>query len=59
MSSFFLQNQWVISWKQRFSRLQNALKNNFQGISLVVVLLVKTACFEGLFHLVIFYFNNY
>lgn len=54
MSSFFLQNQWVISWKQRFSRLQNALKNNSQGVSLVVVLLVKTACFEGLFHLVIF-----
>lgn len=59
MSSFFLQNQWVISWKQRFSRLQNALKNNFQGVSLVVVLIVKIACFEGLFHLVIFYFNNY
>lgn len=32
MSSFFLQNQWVISWKQRFSRLQNALKNNSQGV---------------------------
>lgn len=59
MSSFFLQNQWVISWKQRFSRLQNALKNNSQGISLVVVLLVKTACFEGLFHFVIFCFNNH
>ena len=59
MSSFFLHNQWVISWKQRFLRLQNALKNNSQGISLVVVLLVKTACFEGLFHFVIFCFNNH
>lgn len=49
MSSFFLQNQWVISWKQRFSRLQNALKITPKVFSLVVVLLVKTACFEGWF----------
>lgn len=59
MSSFFLQNQWVISWKQRFSRLQNALKITPKVFSLVVVLLVKTACFEGLFHFVIFCFNNH
>ena len=59
MSSFFLQNQWVISWKQRFSRLQNALKNNSQGVSLVIALLVKIARFEGLFHFVIFCFNNH
>lgn len=59
MNSFFLQNQWVISWKQRFSRPQNALKNNSQGVSLVIALLVKIARFEGLFQFVIFCFNNH
>lgn len=52
MSSFFLQNQWVISWKQRFSRPQNALKNNSQGIFLWLLRfslkqLVLKACFTS------------